>query len=402
MAIFNYQARSKEGDVQAGRVEAPNKKTAAEILHRHGLVVIVIEEMKETPIYARRLKFFEKIKAKDLVIFTRQLTTLFEAEVPLVIALQTVARQTENLSFREKIFEISADVEGGSSFSGAISQHSDVFSDFYVQMTRAGEVSGKMDEVLGYLANHIERDYEVASKVKGAMIYPAFVISGFVIAVSVMMVFVIPNLTSVLEQSGQDLPALTNIIIGSSVFVRSYWYIMLIALVGGAIFFARYIKTEKGKEIWDRVQLNLPIFGGILRKVYLFRFSESLSTLIEGGLPITRALSISAEVTGNTVYKNIIKEAQEQVRGGGRIGESLLANKDIPPLVTQMVSVGEQAGKLVAVLKNVARFYQKDVDNAVDNIASLIEPILIVIMGLGVGLLVAGIMLPIYNMVGAF
>ena len=402
MAIFNYQARSKDGETQTGRVEAPNKKMATDILHRHNLIVVAIEEAKEVPIYARRIKFFERIKSKDIVIFSRQLTTLFEAEVPLVTALQTISRQTENMSFREKISEISADIEGGTSLSDALSRHPDIFSDFYVQMVRAGEVSGKIDEILNYLAEHIERQYEVASKVKGAMLYPVFVILSFFIALTVMMIFVIPQLTSILEQSGQDLPLLTDIIIGSSVFMRSYWYILLAVVVAGPIFFTRYIKTDAGKKFWDRAQLNLPIFGGILRKVYLFRFAESLATLVEGGIPITRALSISAEVTGNTVYKEIIKEAQREVQGGGTIAGALVVHGDIPPLVTQMISVGEQAGKLVGVLKNVARFYQKDVDNAVDNIASLIEPILIVVMGLGVGLLVVGVMMPIYNMAGAF
>lgn len=402
MPIYNYQARTKKGGTQDGRIDAPNKRLAVDILQRHNLIVVALEEAKEIPIYARRIKFFEKVKIKDIVIFSRQLTTLFEAEVPLITALQTVARQTDNRLFREKLFEISSDIEGGSPLSDALAKHSEIFSEFYVHMIRAGEASGKIDEVLSYLANHMEREYAVISRVKGAMIYPAFVVSGFVIAVAVMMIFVIPQLTGILEQSGQKLPLVTNIIISSSDFMRSYWHVLLILFVGGGVFLARYIKTQGGKKVWDRAQLNLPIFGGILKKVYLFRFAESLATLVEGGLPITRALSISADVTGNSVYKKIINEAQDVVGGGGTIASALIAYKEIPPLVTQMVSVGEQAGKLVAVLNNVARFYQREVDNAVDNITSLIEPILIVVMGLGVGILVAGVMLPIYNMVGAF
>ena len=402
MPVYNYQARTKEGDVQTGRVKAPTKKIASEILQRHGLIIVAIEESKEEPIYARRLKIFERIKNRDVVIFSRQLTTLFEAEVPLVAALQTLGGQTENRLLKEKIFEVSSDVEGGMALSGALARHPDVFSEFYVQMVKAGEASGKMDNVLSYLADHMEREYEVISRVRGAMIYPAFVVSGFIVAFSVLMIFVIPQLTGILEQSGQELPIFTRIIIGTSHFFRTSWYILILGFVGSAVFLRRYIKTENGKKVWDRVQLRLPIFGGVLQKMYLFRFTESLSTLIEGGIPITRALAISRDITGNTVYKEIINETLEDVRRGGTIGGALALHKEIPSLVTQMVVVGEQAGKLVEVLHSVASFYKTDVDNALDNITSLIEPILIVTMGLGVGILVAGVMLPIYNMVGAF
>ena len=383
-------------------MEARDKKNAADILQRNDLIVVAIEEKKDVPIYARRIKFFERVKAKDIVILSRQLATLFEAEIPLITSLRTVARQTDSIPLREKIFEISADVEGGSSLSDALTKHPDVFSEFYVNMVRAGEASGKLDEILPYLADHVERDYEVRAKIRGALTYPAFVITGFLIAMTVLMVFVIPNLTSILTEGGQDLPLITDIIIGISEFVRASWYILLFMGIGGSVLLLRYIKTEKGKEVWDRVQLKIPVFGEILKKVYLFRFTESLGTLIEGGLPIIRAISISRDITGNTVYKEILKDVEDAVRRGGTIGETLILYDEIPPLVTQMVVVGEKAGKLVAVLHNIASFYKKEVDSATDNITSLIEPILIVVMGVAVGLLVAGVLLPIYNMVGTF
>lgn len=402
MAIFNYQARTKEGETQGGRVEAADKRAAAEILQTHGLIIVAIEEVRDVPIYARRIKFFERIKIKDLVIFSRQLTTLFEAEVPLVTSLQTVGNQTENALFREKIFEIAADIEGGSSLSDSFGRYTDVFSEFYINMVKAGETSGKLDETLLYLADHMEKEYQVISKVRGALIYPAFVVVGFFAAASILLIFVIPQLTSILLQSGQELPTVTNIIVGTSDFLRSFWHILLLGIVGGLIGFWRYIKTSNGKKFWDRVQLKLPIFGVILVKVYLFRFTESLATLIEGGLPIIRAIEISRDVVGNTVYREVLGEVQDSVKRGGTIGGTLALYSEVPSFVTQMVVVGEQAGKLVAVLKNVARFYQKEVDNATDNITSLIEPILITTMGIGVGILVAGVMIPIYNMVGQF
>jgi len=401
MPVFNYQSRTQKGEVQVGRVEAPNRKVAADILQRHGFIVVALEEAKDVPIYARRIKFFEKIKSRDVVIFSRQLTTLFEAEVPLVTSIQTVANQTESKLLQEKLFEIAADIEGGAPLSDAIAKHPNVFSDFYIHMVRAGEATGKLDEVLDYLSDHLEREHEINSRVKGAMIYPAFVVSGFFLAVIVMMVFVVPQLTQILEDSGQELPFLTKIIINSSRFMQSFWYFVIIGVVGGGIFFRRYIKTDSGKKFWDRAQLKIPVFGNILKKVYIYRFTDSLSTLIEGGLPITRALMISGDVTGNTVYKDIIKDAREKVQGGGTIGGALFTHDEIPPLVVQMISVGEQAGKLVQVLGNVSDFYKKEVDNLVDNITSLIEPVLLVVMGIGVAILVAGIMLPIYNMAGS-
>jgi len=402
MAIFTYQARTKKGDIQTGRVEAQDKKIAAGILQRKGLIVVDIEESEDVPIYARRLAFFEKIKSKDVVILSRQLATLFDAEIPLITTLHTVAQQTDSILLREKMFEVSADVEGGASLSDAISKHSDIFSDFYVNMVRAGEASGKLSKVLSYLADHEEREYEVMAKVRGALIYPAFVVSGFIISAIVLMVFVIPKLTGILLEGGQELPIITNIIIKTSDFMRASWYILLFALVGGVMGFLKYIKTSTGKESWDRVQLKIPVFGEILKKVYLFRFAESLGTLLEGGLPVTRAIAISRDVTGNTVYKEILDDVQEAVRRGESIGSTLVLYKEMPPLVTQMVVVGEQAGKLVSVLHNIASFYQKEVDTATDNISSLIEPILILVMGIGVGLLVAGVLIPIYNMVGTF
>lgn len=402
MAVYIYQARTKDGEIEEGRVEARDKRNAADILQRHGLVVIDIEESRERPIYERRLKFLEKVRAKDIVILSRQLATLFEADIPLVTALRTVANQADNTLLREKVFEISADVEGGSALSDAIAKHPEVFSDFYVNMVRAGEAAGKMDEILSYLADHTEREYTVMSKVRGALIYPAFVVTGFIIASVILMVFVIPKLTNILQESGQKLPVITSIIIQVSDFMRAGWYIVLIILVGGGILLWRYIKTENGKKIWDKIQLKIPVFGEILKKVYLFRFAESLSTLIEGGLPIMRAIAISRDVTGNTVYKEILDDVEEAVKRGDTIGGTLMLYKEIPPLVTQMVVVGEKAGRLVSVLKNTAAFYGKEVDTATDNITSLIEPILIAVMGIGVGLLVAGVLIPIYNMVGSF
>ncbi|OGZ58669.1 MAG: hypothetical protein A2827_03385 [Candidatus Spechtbacteria bacterium RIFCSPHIGHO2_01_FULL_43_30] len=402
MSVFNYQARTKEGEIQEGRVEATSKESAAEILQRHGLIVTLIERSQDVPIYSRNIKIFQGVKKKEIVIFCRQLTTLFASEIPLVMALRTIARQTRNPVFREKVSEIAADVEGGLPFSDALSKHKKIFSEFYVQMVKAGEVSGKLDEILVYLADNIEREYQVASKIKGAMIYPAFITFAFGTVVLMIMIFVIPQLQDIFEESGQDLPFLTRVIVGASDFLRTRWYVLIVLLPVIGFFVWKYRQTEAGRQILDRIKLKIPVFGGILKKVYLFRFSESLGTLIKGGIPIIKSLTIAGDVTGNEVFRRIVHGARDSIKRGASLGEGLVIYDEIPPLVSQMVAVGEQAGKLDMVLDTISDFYEKEVNVAIDSLTSLIEPLMLVIMGLGVGLLVAGVMLPIYNMAGTF
>ena len=402
MAIFNYQARTRSGETQEGKVDASSKEAAAEILQRHGLVITAITKTNDVPIYARNIKILQRVKKKEIVIFSRQLTTLFASEIPLVTSLKTIANQTENGFLREKIYEISSDVEGGLPFSDALARHPRVFSEFYVQMVKAGEVSGKLDDILSYLADNIEREYQVLSSIKGAMAYPVFVLVAFAAVVILMMIFIIPELKAVFEETGQELPLITKVIFGSSDIVKTKWPIVGVSLVLLSIFVFQYGKTEDGKMFVDMAKLKIPIFGGLLKKVYLFRFAESLGTLIKGGIPIIKSLTISGDVTGNYVFKKIIHGARDNVKKGSTLGEGLIIYDQIPPLVSQMVMVGEQAGKLEDVLDTVSNFYEREVQTAIDSLTSLIEPIMLVTMGIGVGLLVAGILLPIYNMAGTF
>lgn len=388
--------------MQEGKVEASSKELAAEVLQRHGLIVTTIERSQDVPIYARNIKIFQKVKKKEVVIFSRQLTILFASEIPLLISLRTIAHQTPSSFFREKIFEMAADVEGGLPFSGALARHPKIFSEFYIQMVKAGEVSGKLDNILLYLADNIEREYKVISKIRGAMVYPAFVVSVFIIVIALIMIFIIPQLKDIFEETNQDLPLITKVIVVASDFIRLRWYILIISLTIGGVFIWQIQRTEDGKLFTDKVRLKIPILGGLFKKVYLFRFAESLGTLIKGGIPIIKALTIAGDVTGNTVFKKIIHGARDNIKRGTSLGEGLVIYDEIPPLVSQMVSVGEQAGKLDMVLDTVSKFYENEVMIAVDSLTSLIEPVMLVIMGVGVGLLVAGVMLPIYNMAGSF
>ena len=399
---YNYIARTKEGTLQTGIIEAASKEAAVDILQSHNLIIIGIELIAETPFWARGLGSLIGVSNRELVIFTRQLSILFEAMVPIIESLKTMVEQTGNKSLKLVMGAILEDVDGGMSLSRAMARHPKVFSSFYISMVKSGEVSGKLQEVLSYMADHLEREYALTSKARNAMIYPAFVFTVFIGVGVLMLVMVIPQLTAVFTESGQELPFLTRLLMGTSDFVRSWgWILGIVIVILGAIVW-RYKKTPQGKFYWDLLKLKSPIFGNLFQKLYLARFSENLSTLIVGGLPITQALMVTGDVVGNDIFKRIIQEAKEEVEKGAAINTVLRRHSEVvPPLTTQMVTIGENTGKLDMILGNLAKFYQRDVANLVDNIVQLIEPIMIVVLGLMVGGLVASILLPIYNLAGA-
>jgi len=397
VAIYEYQARTQTGETQTGTVEASNEENALQILQRINLVVVSIKSVEATPVYLRQFKFFQRVSSRDLSIFSRQLATLFAAAVPLVESLHTLANQTENPKLQEALLDIVADVDGGMEFDQALAQYPNIFSNFYVQIVKAGEESGTLDKVLNYLARYTEREHGIISKIRGSMIYPIFVLGVFIIVGVAMLVFVIPQLLSVLEQSGAELPLITRVIAVASDFIRNQWYIFVTVVIVGIVGIIRFLKTKTGKEFWSLAQLKIPIFGRIFKNIYLFRFSESFGLLIRGGVPFSQSLTISANVIDNLVYKRIIMDAKEKVSRGISLSQSLKEHPEISAMVTQMIAVGEKTGKLDEILQNVASFYEEEVTNAVDNLVSLIEPMLIVIMGFGVALLVAGVLLPIYT-----
>lgn len=397
MPIFEYEARTVKGRTQTGRVEAGDEEAAADILQGHNLLIISLDSAESQPFYTRRIGFFDRVSGKDLSIFSRQLSVLFEADVPLISSLHTLADQTSNHRFREAILDVATNVDGGTPFSEALGKYSDIFSNFYVQMVKAGEASGKLDEVLGFLAIHTEREYHTNSKIKGAMMYPAFVISAFLIVAVLMLFFVVPQLLGILTQSDAELPIMTRVVIAASDFTQNYWHISLVTLAAVAVGLWKYLKTPHGQEEWQKLQLRIPVVKKLVQNVYVFRFAESFSMLISGGVPVARSLEITANIVGNVVYHDIIKEAQERVTRGEDIASTLARHSEIPKLVSQMVAVGERTGKLDSILDNIARFYEEEVDTSIDNITSLIEPVLIVVLGLFVGLLVASVLLPIYS-----
>ena len=396
---FNYQARTKKGEVRTGRVEASSKETAATLLQKHDLYVTFLEEAAP-PIYAKRIKFFEKISKKDIVLFSRQLAIMFQSKVPLVESLRVLSAQAKNTNFREKIIKISEEVEAGTPFSKTLSKYPDVFSSFYIAMVRSGEVSGKLSEVLDYLANHVEREYHLEARTKGALIYPALILLVVILVLSMLMFFVIPHLSEVLEGTGMPLPPLTKFVIGMAAFFKSWGWLMLVATILIIIASFRYYLTESGRKFFDKYSLKLPLVGGLLEMIFLTRFAENLSTLIAGGLPITQALDTVADIIGNNSYKAVIREAKEEVKRGEPISVVLSRSPNLfPPVFTQMVLVGERTGSLDTTLMNIVDFYRKEVDRKIENVLSVIEPVLIVFLGLVVAGLMLSILMPLYRMV---
>ena len=395
---FNYQARTKEGEIVAGTIEASSKEAALNILQKHGFYITYLEIAKP-PVYAREVKIFQKISLKDIVLFSRQLSIMFTSKVSLVESLNTIALQTKNLEFRERILAISEEVEGGSPFSKALSKHSQIFSPFYIAMVKSGETAGKLSESLNYLADHLEREYHLNSRIRGAMIYPAVVVLVIFVVLLVMIFYVIPHLSKILEETGQALPLITQLIIKFSLFLRKWGVFLFVFFVILIISLQRYIKTPEGKKNFDKISLKLPLIGSSLKMVYLSRFAENLSTLISGGIPVAQALETSGEIVGNTVYKEIIFLARDEVRKGENISSVLQEYPEIfPPVFSQMTLVGEKTGTLDKTLLNLVNFYQREVDITIDNLLSILEPVLIVFLGLIVAGLMVSVLLPIYKM----
>lgn len=394
---FKYKAKDKSGQVQKGIVEASAKSIALTLLSRYGLTVISIEEQRELPFVTDILRLWNGVRAKEFVIFSRQLATLIDSRVPIMLALQSIAKQSPNRYFALVLSSIILDIDGGQALSEAMSKHPETFSGFYINMVRAGEASGTLQKTLNDLADNIEKNYELTSKLKGAMYYPAFVLSAMAAVGFFVMTFVMPKLLEILTESNVTLPIQTRILIAVSGFLTNYWWAVIILVIALIMSLSYYLKTDDGKRELDQLVLKIPVIKEILRNVYIARFAENLSTLIKSGLPITSSLLITSEVVGNEVYRTVIRAATEEIKKGGQVADVLGRSPLFPPVVVQMVQVGEQTGRINFTLGKVADFYTKETDRMVKNFSTLIEPILMVFLAVGVGILVSAVLLPIYQ-----
>ena len=398
--LFNYRALDRDGHEREGTVEALSMDVAVATLQRRNLIVSNIEPAVQKSLFTQDLAIFKRVSNKDVVILSRQIATLFEAQVSALRIFRLLAAEVDNKYLAEILTQVADDLQGGSPISKAMSRHPKVFSNFYVNMVHAGEESGKLSDTFGYLADYLDRTYEVQSKAKNALIYPAFVIGVFVIVMALMLTMVIPRISAILVDSGQEIPLYTKIVIGISNFLVNYGFFILIALVVGAVFAYRSLETPRGKLFFDSFKLDLPYIGDLYQKLYLSRIADNFATMLVSGVPVVEAVDITASVVGSATYENILRESGEAVKGGMSISEAFGKHPEIPGIMTAMIRVGEETGELGNILTTLAKFYQREVTTAVDTLVDLIEPLMIVLLGLGVGTLLASVLIPIYNLAG--
>lgn len=395
--LFDYKAKNTSGTIVEGTVDAAHEAMATGLLKERGLELQRLTPHRRS-LLNLNISFLSGVSVKEITIWSRELSVMVSANLPIVQAIKTLAGQSKNPFFREVLTACAHDVEGGARLSQALEKHPKAFSNFFVHMVRSGETSGRLDSVLEYLADQQEKDYDLLSKIRGAMAYPAFILTGLVVVGFIMMVFVIPKLTAVIAESGTSLPFTTRLLIAVSGFMARYWWLLIIAAIALVFGFTRGIRTSRGRMLWDRVKLKVPVFGTLLSRIYLVRFCRSLGTLLAGGVPLAQSLIIVAEVVGNSVFRQLTLDTAKAVRDGHPLTELFQENPVFPSMAAEMLATGERTGKLDNILSRLSTFYTREIDNLVTNMVSLIEPMIMVLMGLAVGVMVSAIILPMYNL----
>lgn len=399
--IFSYHAIDKDGHEREGTIEALSQDIAVAALQRRDLIVSAIQPEEKNSFFEFSFAFLNRIKNKDIVILSRQIATLFEAQVSALRVFRLLASEVENKQLAIVLSAVGDDLQGGSPISKALARHPNVFSKFYVNMVHAGEESGKLSETFVYLADYLDRTYDVVSKAENALIYPIFVIVVFFVVMGLMLTLVIPKISVVLIDSGQEIPIFTSIIINLSSFLVQYGVFLAVALIMGGFFAMQFKKTDHGRLVFDQLKLSVPYVGDLYNKLYLARIADNFATMILSGISVIEALEITASVVGNADFEAVLAEVATEVKAGAPISDSLAKHSEIPGIMVAMTRVGEETGELGKILSVLAKFYNREVVNAVDTLVGLIEPVLIVMLGLGVGTLLVAILMPIYNLAGA-
>ena len=402
MATFAYVGRSKAGAVKKGELSAKTREEAVDQLRKQNVVVTSLEEKSAKEGF--KLSLGSGLTDKDLVVFTRQFGTMINAGLPLIQCLEILSTQSENAALRKAVGEIKVQVEGGSTFSDALRKHPKIFDDLYVNMVHAGEVGGLLDTILNRLSKHIEKAMKLKGQIKSAMVYPAAIVGIATIVITVLMIWVIPVFEKMFkEMSGgkMALPGPTQLVIDMSNFVQSSWYIILGTIVGLIFAFKKYYATPQGRLTVDKLVLRLPVFGDLIRKASVAKFTRTLGTLITSGVPLLEALSICAKTAGNKVIEGVLMDARVSISGGKTISDPLARSETFPKMVTHMIAVGESTGALDNMLGKIADFYEDEVDQAVTNLTALLEPMMMVFLGVTVGFIVVAMYLPIFTMANA-
>ena len=398
---YKYQARSKDGQIEAGMIEASSKEAAVEILSKYNIFATSLLEVKQGIFEGGSISFFNKVSKKDLAIFSRQLSVMLESRVPVVQSLQSLSEQTKKKFFKEKIIRVAQLVDEGNSLSEAFSAFPEIFSVFYINLTKSGEASGKIAETLNYLSQHLERESDINSQIKSAMIYPVFVIAVLVVVMGIVMFVVMPKLIELVKQSISEPPFFTMLMLNFYGFLMNFWWLLALIFVGLVVSGFYYLKSKDGRRNFDIYSLRIPLIGEFFQKTYLVRFAENLSTLISAGLPITTALKITKDTIENFTYKEIISEVERNVLNGEKISSTFKKYpKFVSPFVVQMIQVGEDTGKLDKNLMEIVSFYQKEIKRDVDTFTALLEPILIIFLGICVAFLAVSVLSPLYSTLG--
>ncbi|HKE92333.1 MAG TPA: type II secretion system F family protein [Gemmatimonadales bacterium] len=398
MPLFEYTARNLKGDLVKNQVDLPTKDDVVAHLRKNRLVLV---QVRQAPRAVSMPRLGGGVKTRDVVVFTRQFATMINAGLPLVQALDILAQQTENKTLAGVTRQVVYDVESGQTLADALRKHPKAFSDLYVNMVAAGEAGGILDTILQRLAQFLEKNDAIVRKVKGAMVYPGVILTVAVVAVAVLLIFVIPTFQNMFASVNLELPLPTRIVIGASNVLKSYWW-AIIGVIGIGVFaITRYYKTAPGRLQIDGLLLRFPVLGDVLRKSAVSRFTRTLGTLISSGVSILDGLEITARTAGNMVIHNAVMESRQSIASGDTISAPLQRSKVFPPMVISMIAVGEQTGGLDEMLSKIADFYDEEVDAAVGTLLSLMEPIMIVVLGVIVGGMVVAMYLPIFDMVNA-
>ncbi len=396
---FKYQAKTKEGELQVGVVEAATREAAITILTSHDLFILSLVGADVPHWYDRALSRFSGVKQKDLVVFARQFSVLLGARLPLTEALKTLRAQTSHPELKRVVQQISEDITSGLSFSQALERHTDVFPGFYVSMIRSAEVIGNLEEVAGFLAEYMEKEYQLVSKARSALIYPGIVAGLFVVVGVIMVSFVFPQLSPIFTESGVQLPFFTRALLGAGNFLGTWWPLVVILFVVLVIMGVSYFETPEGKALWDEMKVRIPLIKKVYLPLTLTRLSNAISMLLKGGVPMTQALEIAGQSVSNVLYQDLLADLSDEVREGKALSTAIAKYPDyFPTLVSQMLVVGEATGQVDKMFARLASYYGRDSDTMVGNLVDLIQPVLMIVIGLLVGLLFASILIPLYRL----
>lgn len=400
MQKYSYKAKNYSGETVVGQVEAGNETSAAKILISKKMVPIDIKPFQEMEASLKRLpflSFIDRVSKKKKAVSIRQLSTLINSGLPITQSLETMSRETSNKKLGEVYTEVLKEVEGGTSLANAFSKHRDVFSHLDISLVMAGEKSGTLDKVLKRMAVQTEKEAQLISKVRNAMIYPSFILVAVVAVIALMLMYVVPKLMELYSDFQGELPVATKIMISCSNFLVNYWWIVAIIIIALVVGVKSYINTSSGRRIWDYAKLKIPAIKILIIKIYLARFTRTLGTLIGSGVPVLDALKITSSAVGNTVFREEIVNISDKVRGGDSLSLPISKSYLFPDIAGQMIKVGEQTGEIDSMLDSLANYYEEEVDNTVKGLSTLIEPVIIVFMGVVVAFILISIMAPIYN-----